>query len=497
MKWPGWICSTILVVAIFNVVQLVAKTFNPLQLDYSEGLVISGIHRILNHPSLATTYDFNPAFYNTTDLAYPPIFPYLTAFLTNLLSFLFGMGNSDSLTSPLIALRGLTLASLFGCSWLIYLIVRLFKATRLVSLTAASLFFCFHPVIYWGSNGRVDSLGLLFVLAGIYLVGRAEVKEIHSLAIMGAISLFALAFFTKQSLIAAPVAVVIYLVVSGRKKEAAIFSGLSGLVYGAGLAILLLITRGNYFFFMTMERFTPFSLVEMLKLWGLSLVLYGPLIFLAVWYAPTFIKMGGLERLLIFWGIAALLVSFTVGKVGAADYYFFEVLAILSILMGYILTNWESKSSLLKPLLGLQVIIFVGVAVWLFTQYQHQDNLKEAYHKASSYLEQYSTREQKIFVELSGPALAIGRFDDVFDHFIYRQLAAANVRDGEALVKDVAQQKFKVMLMGYDVLQTESKPVLLSPWPSGFEEAIRQHYQLVAALRGRDGQSYAWILIPK
>jgi len=512
LKWPGWVCIPVLLIATINFVELVSKTFNPLQLDYSEGLVISGVHRILSHPSLATTYDFNPAFYNTTDLAYPPVFPYLAALITRILSWLPGMGDPDSLTTPLFAMRGLTLASLLGCGWFIYFIVRLFKASRLISLTAASLFFCFHPVIYWGSNGRVDSLGLVFVLAGMYLIGRAEVKKANSLVVLWAIPLFALAFFTKQSLVAAPVAVVIYLAVSGRKKQAAIFTGLSGLVYGAGLATLVVITRGNYLFFMTMERFTPFSLTEVLKIWGLSLVLYGPLILVAVLNAPPFIKKGGLERLLIFWGIAAVLVSFTVGKVGAADYYFFEVLAVLCIITAKTgLMSFTKIASVpspfpdagkgvrglgLKLLLALQLLLFLGVAVWLFTQYQHQDNLELAYQKASRYLEQYSTKDQKIFVELSGPALAVGRFDDVFDHFIYRQLAAANVRDGQGLVQDVVQQKFKVMLMGYDVLQTESKPVLLSPWPPGFEEAIRQHYRLVEALRGKDGQSYAWILIP-
>src|SRR4051794_29577320 len=78
--WPGWFCLVVLVIGLFNLGHLILKALNPLQLDYSEGLVLSGIHRLLEHPALRDTYSFNPTFYDTTDLAYPPVFPYLGAF---------------------------------------------------------------------------------------------------------------------------------------------------------------------------------------------------------------------------------------------------------------------------------------------------------------------------------------------------------------------------------------------------------------------------------
>src|SRR5689334_21093123 len=64
--WPGWICGFILLLALLNFGHLLLKALNLIQLDYREGLVLSGVHRILDHPALNKTYSFNPAFYDTT-----------------------------------------------------------------------------------------------------------------------------------------------------------------------------------------------------------------------------------------------------------------------------------------------------------------------------------------------------------------------------------------------------------------------------------------------
>lgn len=503
-KGPGWFLIAILGLALLNFSHLLLKALNLIQLDYSEGLVLSGVHRILDHPALGATYSFNPAFYNTTDLAYPPVFPYLGAFISWLLSYLPGWQGQSSLDISLYAVRGLTLISLLGAAWFIYLTVRLFKASRLASLAEGGLFFCFHPVIYWGAAGRVDALGLTFVLAGVYLVCRAEqdrAANLHSLAFWGALPCFWLAFFTKQSLVAAALAVILYLVIAGRKKQAALFAGLFGLGLGLGLAVLALATGGNYLFFMTMERFTPFSISQLVTTWALSGALYGPLIGLTLWQVPACFKAGGKARFLVIWGGLALLTSFTVGKAGAADYYFFEALAFLSIMAGVLFSPASKisfKGLIPKTAIFLQLIILLVLTVWLNFQADTQANLAPPYQEAARVLGQYPG-QTRLFAELSGPAMASGHFDQVFDHFLFRQLAAANIRDGQALVQDVVQQKFRVMLLGYDILKLDPQVGYIpsTPWPPGFEQAVQDHYRLLESLRGKDGQAYAWLLVPK
>jgi hypothetical protein len=499
--WPGFFSLAVLATGLFNLGHLILKALNPLQLDYSEGLVLSGIHRLLDHPALGDTYSFNAAFYNTTDLAYPPVFPYLGALFDRFLHALPGLNAQPDFDVSVYAVRALTLLGLLSSVALVYATVRVFKAARPAALAAGFLFFCFHPVIYWGDAGRVDALGLAFVLAGVYLFCRAETYRPQSLAYLGSLPFFYLAFFTKQSLLAAAAAVVLYLLVSRRFKQALIFAALLGAGIGLGLAGLNLATGGNYLFFVTMERFTPFSLGQLVTTWALSLLLYGPLIALAAWQGISFFPQGGPLRFLTIWGACAFLVSLTVGKAGAADYYFFEFFAFLCVLAGLAfspVSPLDLRKFLPQALLGLQILILLVLAVTLNFQPDRQSNLGPAYREAVRVLAQYPAGTP-LFAELSGPAMASGHFDQVFDHFLFRQLAAAGERDGQALVRDVARQKFKVMLMGYDVLKLNAKVgyVPSTPWPPGFEEAVRANYRLLETLRGQDGQDYAWLLVPK
>ena len=499
--WPGLFCVAVLVIGLVNLGHLILKALNPLQLDYSEGLVLSGIHRLLDHPALGDTYSFNTAFYDTTDLAYPPVFPYLGALFDRLLHALPGLNTRPEFDVSVYAVRALTLIGLLSSVALVYATTRLFKTPRPVALAAGILFFCFHPVIYWGDAGRVDALGLAFVLAGVYLFCRVEVLRSQSLVYLWSIPFFYLAFFTKQSLLAAAAAVVLYLLVSRRFKQAVIFAGLLGAGIGLGLAGLNLATGGNYLFFVTMERFTPFSPGQLVTTWALSLLLYGPLIGLSVWQGISYFRQGGPRRFLVIWGGCAFLVSLTVGKAGAADYYFFEFFAFLGIMAGLALSPTSPvnvRHLLPKVMLGLQILILLVLAVTLNFQSDRQANLGPAYNEAVRVLAGYPAGTP-LFAELSGPAMASGHFDQVFDHFLFRQLSNAGVRDGQALVRDVAGQKFKVMLMGYDVLKLNATVgyVPSTPWPPGFEEAVRDHYRLLETLQGQDGQDYAWLLVPK
>ncbi|HEX2914816.1 MAG TPA: glycosyltransferase family 39 protein [Chloroflexia bacterium] len=505
LTWRRLVCVLVLLVAFQNIVHLVASAVDPLQLDYSEGLVLGGLERIAHHPSLASAYSFNPVFYNTTDLAYPPVFPYTAAVLAHILAFFTNFNDPSGALNSLYAARALTLAGLGVSAFVIYLLIRLYNSDRLVAVAAASLLFCFHPTIYWGVYARVDALGLAFLLTGLYLIARVEsCKEQESplVAYLLALPLFWLAFFTKQSMIAAPLAVTCYLFFHHRKRIALIFAAVFGCTVGVGIVALDIATRGNYLFFLTMERYTPFSIPKMVKTWGLFLLLYGPLCVGAIWQARRSFQKGGLARLLVLWGLFATIISFTVGKAGAADYYFFEVMAFISLMAGWLTAQGQKRPltrEVLRGIIGLQVAALLVLGIWLDYPANDRDAVRSADARAAQYIRQYAAPDEKIFVEMSGPAVAAGRPDQIFDHFIFRQLAAAGQRDGQALVEDFANKRFKLALFGYDVLRYDIRPDVTepSPWPPGFEQAVRENYRLLEDIRGSDGRPYAWALIPK
>ncbi len=512
LNWRRLSCIAVLLIALQNIIHLIACVVDPLQLDYSEGLVLGGLQRIAANPALGAAYSFNAAFYNTTDLAYPPVFPYAAAGLARLLGTLSAFGDPSGTLTTLYAARALTLGSLAVAGLLIYRLTRLLGSGRWVAAAAAGLFFCFHPAIYWGVYARVDALGLALVLAALYLVALGEKSKEPGRVYLLAVPLFGLAFFTKQSLLAAPAAVAIYLWWAGRRWQALLFAVLLAGLGGAGIAALALATDGKYFFFLTIERFTPFSLAKMLKTWGLFVALYAPLAGAWVWAGWKALRQGGgqgqggkVARLVALWGGLAGLVSLTVGKAGAADYYFFEVMAAGCILVGGLIGNLPSevltgrRARLWQGAAILQVAVLLGLGVWLDYPANDRDAVRSADGQAAAYVRQYAGTEGQVFAEMSGPVVAAGRPDQIFDHFIFRQLAQAGQRDGQALVQDFARKRFKLALFGYDVLRYDLRPDVTepSPWPPGFEEAVRTNYRLLQNIRGSDGRPYAWALVPK
>jgi hypothetical protein len=495
--WRNILSVAILLIASQNILHLLFSAADPLQLDYSEGLVLSGLDRIMRNPFLEMAYSFNPVYYYTTDLAYPPVFPYSAAALSLFLAAISGL---DIVTATLYGARIITLFGLGLSAWFIYRLVRLYNPNRLVSAAAAGLFFCFHPTIYWGANARVDALGLAFALGGLYVACRLQsAGRISGLYLIG-LPLLWLAFFTKQSFVAVAGAIGIYLFISGNRRNAIVFTGFLVLLVIFGLIGLTLATDGNYLFFLTMERYTPFSIPKLGKIWLLFLVLYGPMVVLA--FRHAWFNKNGLKnaRLLALWGGLTGLLTLTVGKVGAADYYFFEFIAFICVMAGYGLAAPSKLYSItFRAVAVIQVLLLLVMSVWLVYPDNHRDTIRPAYNEAADYITRYSTTEAKIFVELSGPAISAKRPDLIFDHFIFRQLATAGKRDGEALVQDFADKRYNLALFGYDILSNKMQrdSTEFSSWPAGFEMTVRQNYVLLRELKGTDGRIYIWALIPK
>ncbi|MEI7554213.1 hypothetical protein [Candidatus Chlorohelix sp.] len=498
LKWHFLFCILTTLIAGQTIVHLIINAFAPIQLDYSEGLLLGGVEQILRDPNPVALYNFKPDFYAATVLAYPPLFPYLSALLARLMTLVPGV---SGWLVPLYAMRLLSFAGLCLTAYFIYKLSRLYNPDRLVSLTAASLFLGTHPVIFWGGIGRVDALGISLILAGIYATLKslkAQENPGLKLLLLKPLPLFWLAFFTKQSLVAAPLALALYLFLAGRRRQAFIFGGVYALAVGLGVLALSLLTEGRYLFFIAMERYTPFALDQMLGNWILFLLLQAPIIAVVVWLSQPIVRHQNALRLPLLWGGLAATTALTVGKTGAADYYFFEAIAALCVLAGCLIiptSAFKTGQWLWRIATGLQMIVLLVSIIPVVYQPNNYDYLREPFQQAVSYVKQYGSANEKLFIELTGPTFAAGRSELVFDHFIFRQLARVGQRNGQLLVEDVKQHTFKMMLFGFDVLHEERSGAYR--WPEGFEQTVRQHYRLIDTLRGSEGQDYAWILIPK
>ena len=138
---------------------------------------------------------------------YPPVFFWATAALASIL------GVAD----PLVAPRQVSLAATVGLGWSLVRIRRLYGTDwtwLLILAGAASL----HPGVQRQlAAAQVDVLAVAWTAAGALLVLRSEEGRGW---IWPAFACFAVAVFTKQSLVAAPAALLLHRYVSGHRREA-------------------------------------------------------------------------------------------------------------------------------------------------------------------------------------------------------------------------------------------------------------------------------------
>ena len=159
----------------------------PLQLDYGEGIALQAMDLTQHGASLYR----DPATYPWVTIQYTPIYFWCGAALR----ILMGQGY--------VAGRLLSTVSAMGCAMLLARAAG--RRGGLASVaTALALFSTSALVLGWSTMCRVDSLGLLFEISGLYLVDLALQEGDETRAnrdLLGAGLAFAAAFWTKQSLV--------------------------------------------------------------------------------------------------------------------------------------------------------------------------------------------------------------------------------------------------------------------------------------------------------
>ncbi|MBI3741043.1 MAG: glycosyltransferase family 39 protein [Chloroflexi bacterium] len=310
----------------------------PYQLDYGEGIVLWFARQIAHGQPIYKPLDSFP--YASAN--YPPLAMILSAALFPI----FGDGYTGG--------RWLNFASALVVAALIFRIVRA-ETRDLRAAALAAIFFLGAPYIYhWIPLFRVDLIGLAFTFVGIYFVWRWERQSSvtsHQLPVRrnfllstAYFLLFTFAFlfslYTKQTLIAAPLAA--FLAIFLRDKRAAILFALAlGALGGAIYFALDAATNGAFTFGVLTSNATVFLTDQLFALLKNFALTFGVLILLAVWEFLTRVrvkKFGVVEA----YAITSFLGLILAGRVGAWENYFFEAIAIVCVLAGRAVVSLQS-----------------------------------------------------------------------------------------------------------------------------------------------------------
>lgn len=283
---------------------------------YTEGNVMASIGALLEAGSLAAMYPNDG--WATAPLVmtlYPPIYPVLSAILASI---------SDTQTTLFMP----RLVSLGAMLLVVVVLLRLAHQRGvpawLVAVPLGTLLLA-PPVSNLLGAAQVDVLALCWTVIGVALVVHAD--EVPSSRVWISLPFFLLAFFTKQSFVAAPAALVVVLFLGGRRPLALQYAAVLGCAAAAGMLLLDRLTGGGYLM-NTVGALTGATaasnlittLAQSRPLQWLPVVLL-----LLLWALPGF-RLGVLE----LWALASwiLNVAATV-KVGASVNYLLEPLFAL------------------------------------------------------------------------------------------------------------------------------------------------------------------------
>jgi hypothetical protein len=294
--------------------QFLAKAFlylrSPFSPDFGEGQVLAQIQQVVRDGTLFADVHRYPMLLSN----YPPVFV-----LLNAPGFrLFG----PSLFQP----RLLSLLATLALASFLFALVRRRTGDPWMAGSFALLVFAPWFVQTWAATARIDMPAQMLTVAGLYAFDRLWLRggfRRHAPFV-----LFGLAFYTRQTTLVAPAAVLASLLID-RERRRDLPRALAAFA-GPVLAVLFAITvasRGQaWLHLFPYAAAADYDLLHMARWYGSFLLLASPLVLLALAglvLRPRAFFSGPNLPFTLFW-LASLAALSTIAKEGAAQNYFVE-----------------------------------------------------------------------------------------------------------------------------------------------------------------------------
>lgn len=293
----------------------------PYALDYGEGDVFWFTLKLARGQNIYTPLG-GPPFDSAN---YPPVAMLLTAALYSIFENTLAFGRWLNFAAALVIVA-------FIVRWVSDL-----TRDRRAALVAGALFLGSTFVYHWMPLYRVDLIGVAFALAGIFCVWQWERRQDTSarpalLYLGAAVLLFLLALYTKHSLLFAPAAA--FLAILLRNRRAAVYFALALLGLGGAIFLLLeLGTAGGWSFGILALNATVWTPRVFVPLVSSFIVTYAVVLGLGAWGWWTRLRKKHLGVLELYAALALVSIALA-GREGAWENYFFEPIAMACVFAG-------------------------------------------------------------------------------------------------------------------------------------------------------------------
>jgi len=444
------------VAVLLFIIHALLSVFFPYPLDYGEAPLVDQAMRLAAGQNIYRTEMASPPY---TIANYPPVYPLVLApFAHSDIAFLAG--------------RAISVLSAIATAIFLGLIIHHTSQDRLSALASGAIFLAIPYVVYWSGLLRVDMLALALSTAALYLLVRSPGSR---WGIAGAGLLLVAAIYTRQSYaLAAPLAALAWLWSQARRRAielALLVGGLSLILF----ILLNILTNGGFFFNIVTANANEFMMSQLS--WNLNNLAAATPILLILGALLLFFGWGrmSLWPLLALYLIGATISALTIGKIGSNVNYFLELSAALSLAAGAFLAWSQAHPWRLTGLLAL---------LTLQTGLLMQTTLAQAFDERLSFRRKDEIalgNLAAIVAETDGPILAdefmglitMQQRPLYMQPFEVTQLARAQQWDQTALLQDIEQQAFPLIL----IYRLPAYPLHEERWTSEMLAAIEKHYR--------------------
>jgi len=412
--------------------------------------------------------------------SYPPIYPSLCAGIIYLSGPTYVVGRTISFLSTLLT------------AVLIYKITREASRSGVLAAFASLLFLSSGPVLYWGHLFRVDSLGLMFSIVGIYLIFRHN----ESKKLFLSIPFFLLALYTKQLLIAAPIATLIFLSIQDWRlalKYGTILALIGGLVFmGINLA-----TGGQFFQHIFTYNIQSYSLGRTISAYSTIFLTH----ILPIGIAGAFVAYSFSSKkrtidllrtktsLIVIYFITAAITALSVGQIGSNVNHFLELLAVSCILMGIGLSriipfigNRRTVLAAATILLTFQLVVLLAINMRIFDESPSEKDMAD-----SKQISSYIRNANGAVLAEDGGLLVLNDKDVMFEPFVFTQLSNGGLWDQTSFLCELSNREFSLVVLSFNV-SDEDAASQTERFTDDMIEQIRDNYYLV----DRVGDTYIY-----
>jgi hypothetical protein len=457
------ILAMVFIVAVVAAAGPVLRILYRVEINYSEGWNAYNAQLALGH-------QLYPGRYSWTTVNYPFLSFYLIGNLARLGGDALMVGRWIALLSLLVScvVVGMTVQKLARCRW----------AAIFSCALGLTLFSAMAPDYIGADDPQLlaQALGLLALF--IYLRGKVTSKSIAVVALI-----FVLSLNVKQNLIAAPLAVLLDLLLSSRVKAG--WFVLCGAVLGAfSVAVNIWVEGSFYIAQLLTPRIFLMARVLFIARHIISIV-PAVVILLAIvvrrWCDARF-------RVVILYSITALVAAiFFYGAVGVNVNVFFDLFFAVSIAVGVMVARFQSAD--LAPVLKgndrkwvVTLLLLVPLLIWLPPLTLHVAYAK--YVKVAS----LGTQEKQFALEADflrskpGPAICESLLrcyyagkPYLFDPFNATSLVTLGKLDGGEMARRIENKEFSVIQTSLPVAEL---PRTYERMPAAFLDAIDRNYRV-------------------